>query len=83
MEANLPRTPVCHRPHRQQHPPLPPQPAPPLRLAVRHEGGGLTAAARNTATRTVKIPMSGATESLNVAMAATVCLFEQLRQRSE
>jgi RNA methyltransferase, trmH family len=29
----------------------------------------------------VKIPMLGQTESLNVAMAATVCLFEQMRQR--
>lgn len=56
---------------------------PPCAWLFGNEGGGLTAAARNTATRTVKIPMSGATESLNVAMAATVCLFEQLRQRSE
>ncbi|MCE3268499.1 MAG: hypothetical protein K0R49_751, partial [Burkholderiales bacterium] len=27
------------------------------------------------------IPMKGKTESLNVAMAATVCLFEMVRQR--
>ncbi|MGF6147709.1 23S rRNA (guanosine-2'-O-)-methyltransferase RlmB [Kingella potus] len=46
-----------------------------------NEGGGITPAAGNAATHTVKIPMSGATESLNVAMAATVCLFEQMRQR--
>ena len=30
----------------------------------------------------VKIPMSGAVESLNVAAAAAVCLFETARQRS-
>ncbi|MDK4537497.1 RNA methyltransferase, partial [Kingella kingae] len=36
---------------------------------------------QNIATASVKIPMLGATESLNIAQAATVCLFEQMRQR--
>ncbi len=46
-----------------------------------NEGAGVSAAVQQAASRCVLIPMSGATESLNVAMAATVCLFEQMRQR--
>ena len=46
-----------------------------------NEGCGVSQVMQETATGTVKIPMLGATESLNVAMAATVCLFEQMRQR--
>jgi TrmH family RNA methyltransferase len=33
------------------------------------------------ATRRVLIPMPGGMESLNVGVAAGVCLFEQLRQQ--
>ena len=43
----------------------------------------LSAAALALADGSVHIPMAGATESLNVAMAATVCLFEQMRQRMQ
>lgn len=46
-----------------------------------NEGSGVSAKMLQSATEHVKIPMIGQTESLNVAMAATVCLFEQLRQR--
>ena len=46
-----------------------------------NEGSGVSPAMQQAATGTVKIPMLGATESLNVAMAATICLFEQMRQR--
>ena len=46
-----------------------------------NEGAGVSAEMRRVADRTVKIPMADDTESLNVAMAATVCLFEQMRQR--
>jgi RNA methyltransferase, TrmH family len=46
-----------------------------------NEGSGLSAKILQTVSRHVIIPMSGHTESLNVAMAATVCLFEQQRQR--
>ena len=46
-----------------------------------NEGCGVSQVMQEIATGTVKIPMLGATESLNVAMAATVCLFEQMRQR--
>ncbi|MDO5640513.1 MAG: RNA methyltransferase [Neisseria sp.] len=48
-----------------------------------NEGSGVSEALLAGVSGTVKIPMSGATESLNVAMAATVCLFEQMRQRLE
>ncbi|MCK0512759.1 TrmH family RNA methyltransferase [Aromatoleum buckelii] len=45
------------------------------------EGRGLSMAVAALATDTVVIPMPGAVESLNVAAAAAVCLFEQVRQR--
>jgi TrmH family RNA methyltransferase len=45
------------------------------------EGAGLSPELATLATETVRIPMAAATESLNVAAAAAVCLFEQLRQR--
>jgi RNA methyltransferase, TrmH family len=44
------------------------------------EGQGLSAAVAALATRRVLIPMPGGMESLNVGVAAGVCLFEQLRQ---
>lgn len=46
-----------------------------------NEGSGVSADTLEKVSATVKIPMPGQTESLNVAMAATVCLFEQMRQR--
>ncbi|MCP2040380.1 TrmH family RNA methyltransferase [Neisseria sp. HSC-16F19] len=46
-----------------------------------NEGSGLSAAALALADRHVLIPMAAGVESLNVAMAATVCVFEQQRQR--
>ncbi len=46
-----------------------------------NEGSGVSPALQQAADATVHIPMPGQTESLNVAMAATICLFEQLRQR--
>lgn len=46
-----------------------------------NEGQGVSASYLAHAHATVKIPMLGQTESLNVAMATTICLFEQLRQR--
>ncbi|UOO83109.1 RNA methyltransferase [Uruburuella testudinis] len=48
-----------------------------------NEGSGVSEALLSGVEGSVKIPMAGATESLNVAMAATVCLFEQMRQRLE
>ena len=46
-----------------------------------NEGAGLSSAARAAATTQVRIPMPGSAESLNVAAAAAICLFEQIRQR--
>jgi len=45
-----------------------------------NEGGGLSPALLAAATRQVKIPMPGNIESLNVAAAVAVCLFERVRQ---
>ena len=49
-----------------------------------NEGQGISAGLLGSippTAREVKIPMPGLTESLNVASAAAVCLFEMLRQR--
>lgn len=46
-----------------------------------NEGSGVSAEVLEKVSASVKIPMLGQTESLNVAMAATICLFEQMRQR--
>lgn len=46
-----------------------------------NEGTGLCPTAQASANKRVQIPMTATSESLNVAMAATVCLFEQRRQR--
>ena len=45
-----------------------------------NEGRGVSDAVLAECDRRVRIPMPGHTESLNVAMAATVCLFERVRQ---
>ncbi|HEZ1404423.1 TPA: TrmH family RNA methyltransferase [Neisseria meningitidis] len=47
-----------------------------------NEGAGVGKAVLDRADKCVRIPMHDAAESLNVAMAATICLFEQMRQRS-
>lgn len=46
-----------------------------------NEGAGLSADMIGAATHKLAIPMPGLTESLNVAAAAAVCVFEQVRQR--
>lgn len=45
-----------------------------------NEGGGLSAELRKKAHAEIGIPMPGGTESLNVAAAVAVCLFERVRQ---
>ena len=45
------------------------------------EGKGLSAEALALATRRLRIPIARGVESLNVAAAAAVCLFEQQRRR--
>ncbi len=47
-----------------------------------NEGAGLSAPLAARATASVLIPMPGAMESLNVAAAAAICLFEELRQKA-
>lgn len=49
-------------------------------LVFGNEGAGLSPALRGRAHSTISIPMPGKTESLNVAAAAAVCLFERVRQ---
>ena len=47
------------------------------------EGAGLSAPTASLATERVRIPMPGGVESLNVAAAAAICLFEQVRQNAD
>jgi 23S rRNA (guanosine2251-2'-O)-methyltransferase len=54
----------------------------PLVLVMGGEGEGMRRLTRETCDRLVKIPMKGKIESLNVSVAAAVCLYEALRQRS-
>ena len=47
------------------------------------EGRGLSEAASALAQRRMRIPIDSAVESLNVAAAAAICLFEQRRRREQ
>lgn len=47
-----------------------------------NEGSGVSAGLSAAAAEQVRIPMAAKTESLNVAAAAAICLFEQVRQRA-
>lgn len=53
----------------------------PIALVLGAEGSGLRQLSRKTCDELVRIPMAGAVESLNVSVAAGVCLYEALRQR--
>jgi TrmH family RNA methyltransferase len=54
----------------------------PTLFLVGNETEGLSDAALELATERVTIPMPGGTDSLNVAVSASVLLYEALRQRS-
>lgn len=49
-------------------------------LVFGNEGAGVSTALMKCAHASIAIPMSATTESLNVAAAAAVCLFERVRQ---
>jgi 23S rRNA (guanosine2251-2'-O)-methyltransferase len=54
----------------------------PLVLVMGGESDGLRRLTRESCDRLARIPMVGRIESLNVSVAAAVCLYEAFRQRS-
>ena len=46
-----------------------------------HEGQGISALLQQRCAMSLRIPQPGGEESLNVAAAAAVCLYESMRQR--
>jgi TrmH family RNA methyltransferase len=53
----------------------------PCAWVLGHEGRGVSAALQSRCTQSLRIPQPGGEESLNVAAAAAVCLYESARQR--
>jgi len=53
----------------------------PCAWVMGHEGHGISVALRARCQRELRIPQPGGEESLNVAAAAAVCLYESARQR--
>ncbi len=64
--------------HLLPHAPLPD----PCAWVMGHEGQGVGPEVMAQCTQTVSIPQPGGEESLNVAAAAAVCLYESLRRRA-
>ena len=55
----------------------------PTALLFGNEAWGLPDEVAELADRTVRVPIAGRSESLNLAAAASVCLFEAARQRRQ
>jgi 23S rRNA (guanosine2251-2'-O)-methyltransferase len=55
----------------------------PVALVLGAEGAGMRQLTARTCDELVHLPMKGAVESLNVSVAAGVCLYEALRQREK
>ena len=53
----------------------------PVALVLGAEGSGMRQLTARTCDELVRLPMAGAVESLNVSVAAGVCLYEAVRQR--
>ena len=53
----------------------------PCAWVLGHEGEGVSAALQSRCSQTLRIAQPGGEESLNVAAAAAVCLYESMRQR--
>ncbi len=53
----------------------------PCAWVLGHEGQGISAGLVRRCATTLRIPLPGGEESLNVAAAAAVCLYESVRQR--
>ena len=55
----------------------------PVAIVLGSEGKGLRRLTRERCDMLMRLPMHGAVESLNVSVAAGICLYECLRQRGE
>jgi 23S rRNA (guanosine2251-2'-O)-methyltransferase len=55
----------------------------PIGIVLGAEGTGMRRLTREACDYMVKIPMAGTVSSLNVSVAAGVCLFEAVRQRAD
>jgi 23S rRNA (guanosine2251-2'-O)-methyltransferase len=53
----------------------------PTAIVMGSEGEGMRRLTRECCDELVRIPMAGAVESLNVSVAAGICLYEAVRQR--
>lgn len=54
----------------------------PVAWVFGNEGRGLESTTTGLTTHSARIPMPGGAESLNVAAAASICLFEEVRQKT-
>ena len=54
----------------------------PIAWVLGGEGAGLRRLTRESCDRLIKIPLQGTVESLNVSVAASLCLYETRRQRA-